>query len=118
MSQMKILQEKPLNVYEAKKLIDNLSETEGELNFRAQKTHEYLQQVSNLDEKKAKELFDKLMNLKLGRLKEIHVQTLINILPKKEDEVKLVLQGYNVTLPKESIDQILKTVEEVAGGKK
>lgn len=112
MNPMKILSEKPLNVYEVKTILEELKEKDKELNFRAEKTYDFLQQITELDKKKAKELFDKLMKLGISRLKELHVQQLVTLLPRKEDEVKMVLQGYNVTFTKDAVDQIVNTVNE------
>lgn len=117
MSPMKIIQEKSLNIYEAKKVLEEVKEQQNELNFRAEKTFDYLQQVSELDEKKAKELFDKLTKLNISRLKEPQINAIINLLPKKEEDVKMILQGYSITLTKEAIEQIISAVAEFLGKK-
>lgn len=117
MNPMKILSEKPLNVYEVKTILEELKEKDKELNFRAEKTHDYLQQITELDKKKAKELFDKLMKLGVSRLKELHVQQLVTLLPKKEDEIKMILQGYSITLTKDAVEQIVSTINDFFGKK-
>ncbi len=118
MSPMKINSEKPLNICEVKTILEALKDKDKELNFRAEKTYDYLQQVTELDAKKAKELFDRLMKLGVSRLKELHVQQLVTLLPKKEEEVKMALQGYSITLTKEALEQIANTVNEFLEKKK
>ena len=60
---------------------------------------------------KADELKKKLEGLKISRLKEIHIQKIIDILPTREEDVKVVLQGYNITLTKENYKKIADTVK-------
>lgn len=114
MTQLKTIQEKPINLFQLRNLLEQIKEKQKELNFRAEKTINYAQQITDLEYKKANEVYNKLINLKINRLKELHIQTLINLMPKTEDEVKLILQGYNLTLTKEAIEQILKVFEEYA----
>jgi DNA-directed RNA polymerase subunit F len=65
-----------------------------------------------LEYSKAKELFDKLNKLNVPRLKENHIVKLVDLLPITVDDVKLVLQGYTITVNQENIKKIAKTIEE------
>jgi len=103
----KIIKETPICCAEVKEAIDAIRKKEKELNFRAQKTEDYLQAIGPISAKKAQELYAKLEKLKISRLREIHLTKLIDVLPKKEDEVKVVLSGYvGLTVKKDDLKKI------------
>ena len=106
-----ISETEPVNLNEVKEELEEIKKRDKELNFRAQKTLEYAQQVAKLGKEKADELKKKLEGLKISRLKEIHIQKIIDILPTREEDVKVVLQGYNITLTKENYKKIADTVK-------
>lgn len=110
---LEIVSEKPILGADLKEYL----EAQKELNFRAQKTVEYLQQICSLDSKKAKNLIKKLEELNIPRLKDIHLYKIIDILPKSIDEVKLVVQGYNVIVSNENLKKIADTVSEFLSSK-
>ena len=64
-----VLNSEPTNVADVKDQLQSIKERDGELNFRAQKTLEYLEQFCRIDKKKAEELMKKLMDLKIPRLR-------------------------------------------------
>lgn len=107
-----ITETEPVNLNEVKEELEKIKKRDKELNFRAQKTLEYAQQVAKLGKEKADELKKKLEGLKISRLKEIHIQKIIDILPTREDDVKVVLQGYNLTLTKENYKKIADVVKK------
>ena len=106
-----IIEQEPVNLNEVKEELENVKKRDKELNFRAQKTMEYVQQTAKLGKDKADELKKKLEGLKISRLKEIHIQKIIDILPTKEEDVKVILQGYNLTLTKENCKKIADVVK-------
>ncbi len=60
MAKPEILEEVPVDMAELKEKLAMIKERDGELNFRANKTEEYLGQFVTLDSKKIKELNDEL----------------------------------------------------------
>ena len=76
-----IIEQKPINLNEVKEELEKIKKRDEELNFRAQKTYEYTQQVAKLG-KKAKELYEKLEKLSVSRLRDIHLHKIIDTLPK------------------------------------
>lgn len=108
---IEIISEKSINTAELKEHL----ESQKNLNFRAQKTLEYLQQTSSLDSKKAKSLVKKLEELGVSRLKELHFNKIVDTLPKTADDVKTILQGYNITVSNENLKKIADVVVEVTG---
>lgn len=108
---IEVISEKPINSAELREHL----ESQKDLNFRAQKTLEYLQQTVLLDAKKASSLLKKLGELNVSRLKELHFNKIVDTLPKTPDDVKTIMQGYNVTVSNENLKKIADTVIEVAG---
>lgn len=97
---------------ELKEELKKIRKRDEELNFRAEKTEEYLNQFEVLKEKEAKELIKKLEALDIPRLKPEHMAKLVDILPMTPEEVKMVLQGYTVTVTKENMKKIADAIQE------
>jgi DNA-directed RNA polymerase subunit F len=111
---MNVLNESPITMAALRAELDRIKKRDKELNFRGNKTEEYLSHFTQLDERKAKELYAKLEGLKVPRLKDIHITKIVDLLPATPDEVKLVLQGYTVTVNQDNLKRIAKTVEGFA----
>ena len=79
MADMQIISETPINIYHLKKELERMKKRDNELNFRANRTEEYLNQIAVL--KNADELFRKIISLNIPRLKEQHVHKIIDITP-------------------------------------
>jgi DNA-directed RNA polymerase subunit F len=108
----KIIETIPINLDQTKEELEKIKKRDKELNFRAQKTQEYIQTLSRQGIKKIEELQKKLTDLNIPRFKEPHIQKLLDILPTKEEEVKSTLQGYSITLTKENAKKIADTIKE------
>ncbi len=89
-----------------------IKKRDGELNFRAGKTEEYLNYFATLKAKEADELAQKIRDLEIPRLKEEHIIKIIDLLPDDIEEVKLTLQGYPLTVTKENIKKIADVVSK------
>jgi len=109
----KVISESPVDLAEVKQLLAK-SKEKGELSFRAQKAYDHLESISPLSTKKAKELSNKLEKLNVPRLREQHIHKLVDLLPKTSDDVKLVLQGYAVTITNENLKKIADAIAEFA----
>lgn len=110
MTDMRIISESPINIYHLKKELERIKKRDNELNFRAAKVDEYINQVGVL--KNAEELFDKIMKLNIPRLKEQHVHKIIDITPTTLNELKVVLQGYTVTVSNDSMKKIVDAIND------
>ena len=110
---VKILKEEPVTAAQVKEELKKIRSKDNELNFRAQKTEDYLNQVVS-DSKKTAELVKKLEGLKIPRLKEDQLAKIVDIMPTTEKDVKVVLQGYALTITKENMQKIAKAVAEFA----
>jgi len=97
-------------MYILRKELEKIRKSDKELNFRANRTEEYLHQV--LQPKDLDELFDKLMKLNVPRLKEQHIHKIIDITPTTVNDLKVVLQGYTLTINNDFMKKIVDTINE------
>lgn len=110
MSDTQIISETPINLYQLKNEFEKIRKRDSELNFRANKTEEYLNQIAV--HKNADALFVKIMQLDIPRLKEQHIHKIIDIMPATLNELKVVLQGYTVTINNDSAKKIVDIISE------
>ena len=108
----KILSQVAINTAELHAEMKRIKERDKEPGFRAQKTIDYLESMGTLDAKKAKELMDKLLKLEIPRLRDVHFHKIIDSKPTNVKDVKVVLQGYNLTVSQENCKKIADTVAE------
>jgi DNA-directed RNA polymerase subunit F len=101
-----ILEENEMTMSEVSSEIEKIKKRDKELNFRAQKTEEYLNQFSKLKPKDTKELEKNILELNIPRLKEAHVKKIVDILPSTPEDVKMILSGFSITINQENLKKI------------
>ena len=114
MSDFKILAEQAITSAELKEQLTNIRKRDGELNYRSEKTEEYLNHVVKLSPSAALELTKKLKDLQLLRLKDEELVKIVDFLPRNEDEIKLILSSSNITLKKEDAKKITDLIESAS----
>lgn len=114
MTKVTITEEKPVSMAEVKEDLSKIMKAKGELNFRANKTFDYLNEFSKNSLQKTKELITKIEGLKIPRLKDEHIIKIVDTLPKYPEEVKALLSGYTITLSQESAKKIADVVKDFA----
>ena len=107
-----IQEEKPMTQVEVRHHLLNIHERDGELNFRANKTLENLNTLVHIDQKVADELRKKLEELEIPRLKDVHICKIIDIIPTTVDQLKVVLQGYTVTVTQDNMKKIVEVIKD------
>jgi DNA-directed RNA polymerase subunit F len=105
-----IISEEPLTMAELKAELAQIKKRDEELGLRSNKTEEYLNKFVKLDTKKAEELIKQIEALDISRLKREHAAKIVDLLPTTSEEVKLILQGYTLTLNAENIKKIADVV--------
>jgi len=110
MVEKNIINETPISMHELKKELEKIKKRDKELNFRAAKTEEYLQQITTL--KKSGELYKKIVKLNIPRLRDQHIKKIIDILPATVKDLKVVLQGYTLTINNENAKKIVDVVNK------
>lgn len=111
MSNPVILEETPVSLNQVKEaLVAN--QKQGELNFRANKTLEYVNQVPVAKKKEAEKLFAELQKLEIPRMKDMHTHKLVDTRPATLEELKGILSAYTLTVSKENLDKILEVLNK------
>jgi DNA-directed RNA polymerase subunit F len=111
-SSPEIVGKEPMSLSELKIELANIQKRDGEPSFRAGKTIEYINHFKPLTKTASKEFSKKLNDLEIPRLKEEHIVKIIDLLPQTADEVKVILQGYALTVTKENMTKIVDVVKE------
>ena len=93
-----VISQTPMTVMEVKDHLAKIKKRDEELTFRGGKVEEYLQQFNTLKPKQAEEMRQKLQELNIPRLKDLHMDKVIDVLPKYLEDLKATLQGYTVTI--------------------
>ncbi len=111
---LKLIEEKPIGMAELKEEIKKIKKRDEELGLRTSRTEDYLNRTVKIKLKDANELKKKLEDLKISRLKEEHILKLIDLLPGRIEEVKVVMQGYPINLKNEDCKKIAETIKPYA----
>ena len=100
---------------ELKEVIKKTKERDKErgANIRVNKVEDYLNNFEVLSLNKEKKLKEELEKLGIPRLKEEHIVKIADLLPKTEDDVKVILQSYVVIVSDENVKKIVKTVNSM-----
>ncbi|MFH0700990.1 MAG: hypothetical protein V2A62_00980 [Candidatus Woesearchaeota archaeon] len=112
MPNFQFVEQKPLSLSEVKLTLHELEKRDGQLNFLSNKTKEYLDTFPPLSNPKREELTKKLSELGVTRLKEEIVAKIIDFLPKNNNDLKVIIQAYNLTLSKKDQDSIVEVVSK------
>lgn len=112
MSAPNVIKETPLSMAEVKQEIDKIKKRDKELAFRTARTEEYLNFFVNKDSLK---LVESLKKLDIARLKEEHIVKIADLMPISVDDLKVILQGYTVTITKEHMQKIVDEVKKLVG---
>lgn len=114
-----IISESPLSMADLKEKLKQIKKRDAELNFRATKTDEYLNQLGDLpDAEQAAKLVKKIEELQIPRIKQEHLVKIVDILPTTEDQLKMILQGYVLTLSPANSKKIVEIIKEFIPSKK
>jgi len=111
----KIEEEKPINLYELKKEMTKIKKRDEVLSLRNTKTEEYLNAFATLKQKDADELESSLTALNVPRLKDLHIKKIVDTVPETIEELKVVLQGYSLSITKENMEKITELVKKHKG---
>ena len=111
MSNPETIEEKPISLAEVKEEVEKIKKRDKELSFRTAKTEEYINQFAK---KESLKLVETLKKMEIARLKEEHIAKIADILPKTVEDLKVVLQGYTITITKENMSKIVEEVNKIA----
>ncbi|MCD6403486.1 MAG: DNA-directed RNA polymerase subunit F [Candidatus Aenigmarchaeota archaeon] len=106
---MEIINEKLVTDAEAKEILEKRSK-ETEFGYEQKNALEHLRKYVKIDAKKAKELYEELK--KVEKLRERQIIQIINILPKDQDDLRVILQKDFNILDESEVNLILEAVKK------
>ena len=112
MANPEILSEEPISMLELKQEVNKIKKRDKELGFRIAKVEEYLNKYVKLKVKDYKDLENEIEKLNVPRLKDIHIKKIIDLLPATLDQLKVILQGYSVTVNQDNMKKIVAVVKK------
>ena len=111
MANVEVINENPITMAELKDRLEEIKKKEKELKPRTLKTYEYLSKFVNIKVKEATNIKEEILKLQIPRLKERHINKIIDIIPKDMETLKLIFVGENVTLKQDDLDKILNALK-------
>ena len=108
---IKILEENPITMLEMREKLDKIEKRDKQLNFRSNKTKEYLDALILAKKETLEEKRKKLKNLDLQRIKDRHIVKLLDIIPEDLDSLRILFAGENLTLNEEVLNKVLQALK-------
>jgi DNA-directed RNA polymerase subunit F len=118
MGKIKIISESPMSLVDVKEEIKKIKKRDAEPSFRVTKVEEYLNSFNTLSPKEEKELVEKINALNIPRLREEHIKKLVDVMPTTLDQLKVIMQGYVVTVNSDNMKKLVGVFKEYASGGK
>lgn len=109
-----IISEAPVDMVELSDSISKIKKRDEQPSFRVTRTEEYLASFVTLKKPDADELFNKIMKLDIPRLKDAHVKKIVDVMAATVSDLKIVLQGYAITVSNDNLKKIADLVKEYA----
>ncbi len=113
----KIISQTPVSMAELKLEIEKIKKREKEPSIRVTNVEEYLNSLSHISAEKEKKLIEEIKKLDIPRLKDEHIIKIADTLPKTVDDLKLIMQGYVISISNENLKKIVNAVLAVTEGK-
>jgi len=118
MTKPEVIEKKPVSMAALREELGVIKKRDGELSFRGNKTEEYVNEFAVLKVKQAEELYKKLEALNIPRLKDTHINKIIDLMPISVAELKVIMQGYSLPVTNENLKKIIDTVKKYLPEKK
>ena len=112
MPNIEVINEMPLTMAEMKEHLQVIEKRDKELNARAKKVKTYLDHFTKVKKDKINEIKKQLETLNITRLKDRHIEKIIDLLPEDLTSMRAIFTGENVTLKQEDLQKILDIVKK------
>ena len=111
----KVISEEPLSMRDLKEEIEKIKkrDEDRELSIRVNKLDDYLNNFEVVSAETEKKLKSELEALKIPRLKLEHIIKIIDLLPRTDEELSLIMQSYALVITSANSEKILKVLKSV-----
>jgi DNA-directed RNA polymerase subunit F len=111
MTQPKLVSEEAISIYEMREIVKEVEKKTPELGFRTQKVKEYVDDVAQFSDKKAKDALKAIIALDVPRLKKDHVVKILDINPVSTEDLKQLISSFNITVKDEYVKKIFDALK-------
>lgn len=108
----KTISQEPVTLAELKEEVARIKEREKEPSIRITRMEDYLNSFVEFTPAEGKALQAAITKLAINRLKEEHICKIVDLLPKSVNELKVIMQGYAVSLTNDASSKIVEAVNE------
>jgi DNA-directed RNA polymerase subunit F len=108
---MEIKDERFVTMAEARKLLKEKEKIK-ELGYEQKNALEFLNKFSKLSLKDAKQMFEELKQIQ--KLKDKHIVSIIDLLPKDNEDLRVIFANEIISLSEDEKKKILETVKKYA----
>jgi DNA-directed RNA polymerase subunit F len=108
----KTISQEPISLAELKEEIGKIKQREKESSIRVARIEDYLTSFVEITPEQGKSLRAAITKLAINRLKEEHICKIVDLLPKTVNELKVIMQGYALSLTNDNLAKIVETVNE------
>lgn len=108
----KIVSQTPVTLAELKDEVARMKQRDKEPSIRVTRMEDYLAAFIEISPEQGKALHAAITKLAINRLKEEHICKIVDLLPKTANELKVIMQGYAVSLTNDAISKIVELVNE------
>lgn len=113
-----VIEKKSMNMSALREELANIKKRDSELSFRGAKTEEYVNEFAVLKPKEAEELYKKIESINIPRLRDIHINKIIDMMPVSVPELKVIMQSYALPVTNENLKKIVDLVADFLPEKK
>ena len=109
----KIISQTPVSMADLRSEIERIKKREKEPSIRVTKMEDYMNSLSSLPMAKEKELVEAIRKLEVPRMKDEFIFKIVEMLPKTVEELKMILQGYVISVTADNLKKLVETVNSV-----
>ncbi len=111
MGDPKLISEEPMSMLELREELKSIKKRDEELSFRASKMEDYLNSFVTNEKKEAEKIQKEIEELEVPRLRDLHIKKILDLMPSTMEQLKLVLDGYSLTVKQSNMKKILKVLK-------
>jgi len=113
-----VIEMTPVTLAEVKNELKRIKKRDEELNFRGNKSEDYINSIHVISEKEAKELYAEIEKVGILRIKPEHIVKIVDLMPSTLEETKYVVQSMGLTITKDALSKLYKTISKHTSEKK
>ncbi len=110
MTKVNIVSQVPVSMAHVKEELVRIKERDQGLGVRAERTAEYLNQMTPETVKQVDKVIKAVHELQVPRLTDEHIVKMVDLHATSEEKIKIISQGWAVTISKENIKKIADVI--------